>query len=319
MAHTAPRKMAVKKAKRSIASPNTGSSRILTHQVSSWSEFVDIVGGWDGFRSWGFRGQADARWKLQSTLRRHIEVSRVCAEAWTLQETRIRRIFERKSHLFVTDPPTTDELEWLALMQHHGAPTRLLDFTWSPYVAAHFALERATANAVVWAMNLPLLWHIHERRRIDGVDVGLADPRDRTCFEKYYLSNKHRFLWQGDPFRMPQRVIAQSGTFLVAGHLGCDIEEIIEQYPGKGALLVKLELDTQKMRRQAMAALYTMNITQATLFPGLDGLARSMAYEFEYSWQVDLSTNRQVDALAKPQIPDALLEKLKRGPTPSER
>jgi hypothetical protein len=305
--------MAAKRTKLSLPSTKAGNSRILTHQVSSWSEFVDIVGGWEGFRSWGFRGQTDAQWKLESTLRRHIEVSRVCPAAWTLQETRIRRIFERKSHLFVADRPTTDELEWLALMQHHGAPTRLLDFTWSPYVAAHFALERATANAAVWAMNLPLLWDIHNRRRIDGVDVCRADPRDRRWFEKYYLSNEHCFLWQGDPFRMPQRVIAQSGTFLVSGHLGYGIERIIEQYPGKGTLLVKLELDTQKMRRQAMAALYSMNITQATLFPGLDGLARSMAYEFEYSWQVNLLTNRRLDALAKPQIPDALLMKLKRG------
>ncbi|MCC7011070.1 MAG: FRG domain-containing protein [Planctomycetes bacterium] len=303
--------MAAKKTKRPTPSSEAASSRILEHRVSSWSEFVDIVGGWDGFRSWGFRGQSDARWKLQSSLRRHIEVSRVCAAAWTLQETRIRRIFERKSHLYVADPPSSDELEWLALMQHHGAPTRLLDFTWSPYVAAHFALERATANAVVWAMNLPLLWDIHSRHRIDGVDVTRAQPRDRKWFERYYLPNKHRFLWQGDPFRMPQRVIAQSGTFLVSSHLGFDIEDIVESYPGKGTLLVKLELDTQKMRRQAMAALYTMNITQATLFPGLDGLARSMAYEFEYSWQVDLSTNRELDALAKPQIPGALIQKLK--------
>ena len=38
-------------------------------------------------------------------------------------------------------------------MQHHGAPTRLIDFTWSPYVAAFFALERTLADGVVWAMN----------------------------------------------------------------------------------------------------------------------------------------------------------------------
>lgn len=285
----------------------TQSSRITRYDVASWSKFVEIIQSWSGFRSWAFRGQGDASWPLHSSLSRHIKVSKVCQEAWPLQEQRIRRIFQRKSHLHLEDPPGTDELEWIALMQHHGSPTRLLDFTWSAYVAAFFALERATDTAAVWAINLPLLWDIHERRRIDGVWVGNADPRDADSFEKYYRPNKHAFVWQGDPFRMPQRVIAQSGTFLVSGHLGLTVEEIIERYPGKGALLVQFIFDAKKMRADAMASLYSMNITQATLFPGLDGLARSMAYEFEYSWQVDPATNALRESLEQPHLPTHVL------------
>ena len=99
------------------------------------------------------------------------------------------------------------------------------------------------------------------------------------------------FVWQGDSFRMPQRVVAQSGTFLVSSNLGSTIEDILADYPGRGELLVQFVVRTSKLRADAMASLYSMNITQATLFPGLDGLARSMAYEFEYSWQVDLTTS----------------------------
>lgn len=50
-----------------------------------------------------------------------------------------------------------------------------------------------------------------------------------------------------------------------------------------------------------------MNITQATLFPGLDGLARSMAYEFEYSWQVDLATNAPLLLAEGPFLPKRVL------------
>lgn len=191
-------------------------------------------------------------------------------------------------------------------MQHHGAPTRLLDFTWSPYVAAFFALERATEDAAIWAVNLPLLWDISVRQPIDGVSVEEADPRDAKAFRKYFLPNKHAFVWQGDPFRMPQRVVAQSGTFLVTSHLGMTVEAILDRYPGKGELLVKFELPTAKLRAVAMSSLYDMNITQATLFPGLDGLARSMAYEFEYSWEVDLATDEPVEALRYPQLPTSV-------------
>lgn len=282
-------------------------SRIRRHLIASWPEFVEIIQSWSGFRNWAFRGQGDARWPLQSSLSRHIVVSKICQDAWPRQEERIRRIFERKSHLHLSDPPIEDELEWLALMQHHGAPTRLLDFTWSPYVAALFALERATGDAAVWALNLPLLWQIHDAHKIHGVKVGNADPRDRDAFWKYYAPNKHPFVWQGDPFRMPQRVIAQSGTFLVSGHLGFTVEEILERYPASDELLVQFVFDTAKVRADAMASLYSMNITQATLFPGLDGLARSMAYEFEYSWEVDLATNATRQSLLDPHMPAHVL------------
>jgi hypothetical protein len=196
-------------------------------------------------------------------------------------------------------------------MQHHGAPTRLLDFTWSPYVAAFFALERATNDAAIWAVNLPLLWDISSRQRIDGVNVEEADPRDAAAFRKYFLPNKRAFVWQGDPFRMPQRVVAQSGTFLVSSHLGMTVENILAGYPGSGELLVKFVLPAAKLRAEAMSSLYDMNITQATLFPGLDGLARSMAYEFEYSWEVDLATNEVVEAIRRPRLPDPMLDRLR--------
>ena len=279
----------------------------MQRTIHTWPEFVGIIQGWRGFRSWCFRGQASAEWSLRSALSRHIEVSKVSQKVWGLQENRIRRIFRRKSHLFLDDLPENDELEWLALMQHHGAPTRLLDFTWSPYVAAFFALERATSDAAIWAINLPLLRKIHDRHKISGVEVEEADPRRTDAFEKYYLPNRHAFVWQGDPFRMPQRVVAQSGTFLVSSHLGMTVEDILAGYPGSGELLIQFILETTKLRAEAMASLYSMNITQATLFPGLDGLARSMAYEFEYSWEVDLRTAEELESLKDPRLPGHVL------------
>lgn len=284
-------------------------------EIKSWSDFVAVVHAWDGFRNWAFRGQAEADWSLSSSLSRHIEVSGVCRKAWPNQESRIRRIFERKCHLHVTDPPK-DELEWLALMQHHGSPTRLLDFTWSPYVAAFFALERATKPAAVWAINLPLLW---KSRAPGDILPGAVDPRDRETFEKRYLPNRYVFIWQGDPYRMPQRVIAQSGTFVVSGDLGLSVEDILARYDGYGPLLLKFVLDTKSVRGDAMASLYSMNITHATLFPGLDGLARSMSYEFEYSWQVDPTTNLPREAIKNPAaLPPGVLVKPERA-TPTRR
>ena len=285
---------------KSNTSRNSGAN-VVTHRLDKWYDFMDLIQEWRSARNWCFRGQGNANWPLQSSLSRHIGLSKVVPAVWAGQEQRIRRIFERKSHLFMADVPEDDELEWLALMQHHGAPTRLLDFTWSPYVAAFFALEHATEDVAVWALNLPLLWDIYEKKLINGVDVRSADPRDADKFSKYYLLNQHAFVWQGDPYCMPQRVIAQSGTFLVSSHLGMTVEEIIASYPDAGELLIKFVLPKQ-VRAEAMATLYSMNITQATLFPGLDGLARSMAYEFEYSWSIDVTTGHELEAMRDPRL-----------------
>jgi hypothetical protein len=55
-------------------------------------------------------------------------------------------------------------------------------------------------------------------------------------------------------------------------------------------------LDTGKLRKQTMDRLYNMNISNATLFPGIDGLARSLAFELEFEWKVDPRAARRLTA-----------------------
>ena len=94
----------------------------------------------------------------------------------------------------------------------------------------------------------------------------------------------------GEPMVMNKRLIAQSGTFVVPGVLHQTVDEILLAYPGPAEAVVKFVLKTDVLRSEAMLALYTMNLTNATLFPDLDGLARSMAYELEFHWAYDPRT-----------------------------
>jgi len=86
---------------------------------------------------WAFRGHTDEYWSLSPSIER---ISHLDHATLRTCERYLRREFRRRAHQYVTDlPPKDDHLEWLALMQHHGVPTRLINWTESPYVAAFFA------------------------------------------------------------------------------------------------------------------------------------------------------------------------------------
>lgn len=125
---------------------------VFTEQAASWDEFLGWLKGLQG--SWCFRGQREAWWLLDTSLDLALKkefsfrdssgydtcgfyhLDREIAE----RESLFR--FQQQAHQYIANPPSNDDLcSWLALMQHHGARTRLLDWTKSPHVAMYFAVE----------------------------------------------------------------------------------------------------------------------------------------------------------------------------------
>jgi len=252
-------------------------------RLRSWEEYLSTISD-SPYEHWAFRGQRDASAPLYSALSRYFMSFRIDQRAWRDQEERILRVFKRKATHFLDHvPPHEDDFEWLALMQDHGAPTRLLDFSWSPYVAAFFALHNTTEEGVIWACN--------------PVEIGkhrVLDLKKPGSFRRHFLTDDKPFAWLGEPRTMNRRLIAQSGTFLVPGILHESIEEILMGYPNPKETLIKFILPANKVREKGMRELYRMNITQATLFPDLDGLARSLAYELEFHWAYDPRTMKKM-------------------------
>ncbi len=273
----------------SLPAPAFGYTRSVSHHepvameeivVASWNEFVALSAALDG---WAFRGQQDARWPLQTSLSRYLQAYVPDKASWRLREERAIRIFRRKAHNYLDNPAVLDNaLRCLALMQHHGAPTRLLDFTKSPFVAVFFALERATRDAAIHALNTPRLWMAAPRGQ-PGMDRNGIDPRLSGNFARLFLPNTNAIIWIGEPTEMDRRLVAQSGTLVVPGMVDKPLDDILGHYADSGTLLKKIVLPIG-VREEAMKALYRMNITNATLFPDLDGLARSIGMELEMEW-----------------------------------
>jgi len=196
-------------------------------------------------------------------------------------------------------------LEWLALIQHYGGPTRLLDFSYSFYLAAFFAMEKPKRReaAAIWAVNDALL-----AARIAAKFEAKWPPKnydrmnlDHIAFANDFLARKREpepFVISVAPERMNERLSIQQGLFLVP----CDISSPFEQNlaatfsldpealrsrdiaPWKGGplpeqtALLRIRLP-RHLHTKALRDLHAMNVTSASLFPGLDGFARSLYHE----------------------------------------
>src|SRR5687768_2776746 len=126
-----------------------------TVSVSDWDEACSIGAALFG---WGFRGHLSSDWTLESTLARTAKQFGCRANWLNHREYWMLRQFQRRFPTYIRNLPTpTTKLDWLAVIQHYGGVTRLLDFSSSFYVAAFFAIERANGDAAIWAVNRPVM------------------------------------------------------------------------------------------------------------------------------------------------------------------
>jgi hypothetical protein len=111
--------------------------------------------------AWIWRGQASSSWGLTSRLGREFdqlpkpEEDGVSLDYIDIENRLIGFFKERARRVLASAPDDHDLLGWLALMQHYGAPTRLLDWTASPFVALYFAYASLDSDepAALWALN----------------------------------------------------------------------------------------------------------------------------------------------------------------------
>lgn len=272
---------------------------LYTRRVRSWDAAQEELGHFD--TRWMFRGQCNAEWGLQCLLDRGRATTADPIDA----EAEVRRTFVQRAHLFL---PSTREpetvLEWLALIQHHGGPTRLLDFTRSPLVAAFFALcdESGSDLSAVWAIDetachrravkrlrvLDSEFHwLKEHHNIEGAVEARLGARPAT-----------RFVAPIQPSRLNARMAIQQGVFVCLGDPGRDlfgnlIDSVEEEEPLR---VVKIEFP-RAHRGDALWELRRLNISRDTLFPGLDGLAQSLLHNL-----IPRSVTREIlfNELSKP-------------------
>jgi hypothetical protein len=254
---------------------------------------------------WVFRGVRNHKYRLESSLDRRLgerkrfgtvhsctAVGRQGAEDYLLSQ------FKKAAQHYPEAAIVNDggRLEWLAMMQHYGCPTRLLDFTRSPYVACFFALEEIVKNdqekveeGAVWAVDTDWLMRRSCRRirennilRDCNEDSLLNSEFVANNFEELFVQNQQPLVLPVTPFRLNRRLVPQQGLFLCPSLARLSFEENLASYGDDSAEHVLKIVVQAGLRTELLSELRLMNVSLATLFPDLQGYAKSLAHELEY-------------------------------------
>ncbi|HEU4329218.1 MAG TPA: FRG domain-containing protein [Roseiflexaceae bacterium] len=220
---------------------------------------------------YAFRGMPDSSYTLRSSLLR-------LSDSPARMERHLLRNFRKYAR---SQARLDDSLwGWLALAQHHGLPTRLLDWTYSPYVALHFATVNAAlhrCDCVVWAVDYvgaqkrlpaPL------RRELDAeeADVFTAEMLGRAVAELAELERmaEQPFVLFFEPPSLDDRIINQMALFALMSRADAALDDWLVDHPD----LCRRIVIPANLKDEVRDKLDQANITERVLMPGLDGLCR---------------------------------------------
>jgi hypothetical protein len=267
---------------------------------------MDIVeslyaGSWNAglqrFRSpYAFRGLPRADMRLTSSLIRlagSADVKRV--------ELALLRNFRKYAHAEGEQAATV--WDWLALGQQRGLPTRLLDWTYSPLVALHFAtatVDDMDRDGVVWCVNFveanlrlpPRLKRIMQREASETVTTDMLAPF--ASLAAFDALARAPFLVFLEPPAVDRRILNQHALFSLMSSPRADLQEWLARHRG----LVRRVTIPARLKWEIRDKLDQANVNERILFPDLDGLSRWLArYYLPYAGHTGIDArDRDLDA-----------------------
>jgi hypothetical protein len=248
------------------------------HRVSSWRELFDALFdvAWDveigRVRSpFAYRGCSDASADMTTSL------SRLGEHAFEVERPLLRNF--QKYAAEAGRPPDVSTWRTLALAQHYGLPTRLLDWTYSPLVAAHFATHRPEldADAAIWSVDFTVV-HRHlpealrlalEEERSDVVTVEMLEAAYGNLRE-FDDAAQEPFVAFMEPPSFDERIVRQWALFSVMSSPTAALDDWLGR-TGVPATRIVIPAD---LRWEVRDRLDQAGINERLLFPGLDGLAQ---------------------------------------------
>jgi len=267
-----------------LAWPNSSTSELPRGisrrdiRVSSWNELTDLLYA-DSWReqlrrhrsTFAFRGVSDAQHDLRTTL------ARIDGDVVEL-ERHILRSFRKYAQ---RDAVPGDSLwNWLAVAQHYGAPTRLLDWTYSPFVAMHFATQRTEEfdlDGAIWCVDYSLtneMLPASLKTILDdeGQNVFTAEMLGRAAAgpREFDALASDEFVVFFEPPSLDSRIVNQSALFALKSNPATGLDRWLAAH----AAVFQRAIVPADLKWEVRDKLDQAGITERVIFPGLDGLSR---------------------------------------------
>jgi hypothetical protein len=275
-------------------------------------------------QGWIFRGHSSHKFSLQPSIERAYPY-----RDWPEAEYRLLREFQSKAAMHMEPtrlPPFSPEykLSWLSIMQHYGAPTRLLDFTYSPYVALYFALRNRekghAAFAEVWGFDSVALrrraaiiireanhlvkksQNVPPTRRVlmspenfssslqraqeedDFWEAAMRDALNPGGIQREHFNQKGLITVALPPIQN-SRLSSQQGVFLFNAAEDLTFEESLYRMMGEvQGGWYRRFRVPEKVLTQMEEHLFQVNIHDLSLFPDAEGLAGFVRQKLRLYW-----------------------------------
>lgn len=251
--------------------------------IRNWAELQSAIfdGVWDEnilrYRdNRVYRGMTDRNWGLAPSL------NRVCAHDMTLEKQMLRS-FRKYGYADLKNVASFWQI--LAMAQQYGLPTRLLDWTYSPLVAAHFATEDQEAydrDGVIWCvdvegMNRQLPEHLRAMLEKERGNIFTMEMLDQlgSNFEALAALSASPFALFFEPASAVNRIANQYALFSLCS----DPTVPIDQLPGVGEHFKRIVIPSS-VKLEIRDKLDYINISERMIYPGLDGICKWIARRY---------------------------------------
>ncbi|HRI27626.1 MAG TPA: FRG domain-containing protein [Chitinophagales bacterium] len=225
------------------------------------------------FRSaYVYRGLSDVAYTLKTSLMR-------LGGNFEALEGHLLRNFKKYARRDLYTQQNNSVWNWLALAQHYGLPTRLLDWTYSPYVALHFAtaeMNKYDTDGVIWCVNYvktnELLPHRLKYLLLDeGSNIFTAEMLQNAChtIKDFDTLQRNLFVVFLEPPSLDERIVNQYALFSLMSNPATMLDEWLQQH---SSLFFRIIIPAA-LKWEIRDKLDQANITERVLFPGLDGLS----------------------------------------------
>ncbi|GIO22881.1 FRG domain-containing protein [Oceanobacillus sp. J11TS1] len=246
-----------------------------TIKAKSWIHIQEILFSFEKGAEHGryrsslaYRGVDEASFELKTSLMRLNNLR---------AENHLLRNFKKYANTMLKDNDNIWEL--LAVAQHYGLPTRLLDWSFSPYVALHFAtsdVSKFDKDGAIWCMDM-----VKVRTLLPGKLKKIIDDegsfvftvdllKDFTLDEFDNLNNGKDFVIFLEPPSIDKRIVNQYAMFTIMSNPDKNLDDLFQEH--NDDIYTKIVIP-KELKWEIRDKLDQANISERMIFPGLEGVS----------------------------------------------